>query len=268
MGALIGIDDHGFHRGDGVFEALRIVNRKPYLLEPHFRRMQRSASHIGIEMPLDLPALGKILQAGLAKWPSDSALLRLFLTRGPGGFSTNPKECLAPTFFCALMNFAAPGEERYKTGVRIGKSAIPVKRAWMATTKSLNYLPNVMMKKESVERGLDFTVSYDDNGILAESSTENIVVLTGNGELAHPPLTQVLRGCTMLRLFELVDEAKLLPTRREMPLTEKDVLEAEALFMVGTTLDVISVCEYEGKKFAVGPMGLKLRELIQADQLR
>ena len=57
-------------------------------------------------------------------------------------------------------------------------SGIPVKIDYFATVKNCNYLPNVLMKKDAVERGVDFSVSLDENGFLAEGSTENVGIVT------------------------------------------------------------------------------------------
>ncbi len=266
LGGLIGIDDHGFHRGDGVFEALRGVNRRPYLLREHFERLQRSAQQLAIEVPLNLVDVGRVLAEGLARFPDENTIVRLYLTRGPGGFSTSPAECVTPHFMAVIAGFVPPAKEKYAEGVRIGKSQVPVKVGWMATTKSLNYLPNVMMKRESLERGLDFTVNYDSEGILAESSTENIVVLRRDGVLCHPPLSGILKGCTMSRLFDLAEQKAVLPVQREVRLSEAQVLEAQALFMVGTTLDVLAVRQYESKSYKIHELSPVLRKLIQDDQ--
>jgi branched-chain amino acid aminotransferase len=266
LGSLIGLDDHGFHRGDGVFEALRVVNGKPYLLKPHLDRMKLSAERIGIKLPPDFANLPFILEAGLQNWSEAQAMVRLFVTRGPGGFSTNPQECLGSQLYALIMPFKSLPAEKFQNGVRIGRSRIQVKEGWMAITKSLNYLPNVMMKKESLERGLDFTVSFDDSGSLAESSTENIVVLTRDGHLAHPHLSKILKGCTMSRLFDLVEKSGILHLHREVRITEADLKLAQGVMMVGTTLDVLPVCEYEGQAIPISPWSAKLLKLIRDDQ--
>ena len=266
LGCVVGLDDHGFHRGDGVFEALRVINRRPYLIEPHLQRLRTSAERIGLRVPWDLSFLQQVIQTGIARYPEPEALLRLFVTRGPGGFSTNPLESQAPHLFCVLMPFRPVPEEKYVKGVRIGKSAVGVKDPWLAITKSLNYLPNVMMKKESLERGLDFTVSFDHDGGLGESSTENIVVLSEQGELVHPPLSGILKGCTMTRLFDLVEVKKLLPVKRGQKIRESDLYRARGAFMVGTTLDVISVSEYEGEILPATTWSKTLRDLLIIDQ--
>ncbi|MFN7728013.1 MAG: aminotransferase class IV [Bdellovibrio sp.] len=266
LGGLVGIDDHGFHRGDGVFEAFRAVNKRPYLLRAHLDRMLRSAAKINLQMPEDFNQFESILAQGLERFASADTLMRLFVTRGPGGFSPSPRESLGPQLFLVITPFKPPPQEKYLNGVRIGRSKIQVKNSWLATTKSLNYLPNVLMKAESLERGLDFTVNFDEEGCLAESSTENIVVLRQDGVLCHPPLDKVLKGCTMSRFFDLAEQHQVIKVQREVHLTETDVLQAQGLFMVGTTLDVLPVSQYEGQKYQVHPLSRKFRQLVLDDQ--
>lgn len=266
LGLLNGIDDHGFHRGDGVFEAIRVIRRKPYLLKEHWARMQISMKNIDLHYELSFDTLEQIVQAGAENFSEPDGVVRLYITRGPGGFSADLRECVASQFFCVFGKMKPQSEERLTYGVRIGRSEVPVKPGFLATTKSLNYLPNVLMKKESVGRGLDFTVAFE-NSIVAESATENLVVLTKNGVLSHPKLDRILKGCTMTRLFDLVEKANLLPTNREAKLTEQDLIEAQGLFMVGSTLDVLPVKEYEGRSIPVGPFAPRLLKLILDDQV-
>ena len=41
---IVPVDDHIVHRGDGIFEAIKFVNRKIYGLDRHLQRLQRSSS--------------------------------------------------------------------------------------------------------------------------------------------------------------------------------------------------------------------------------
>ena len=265
MGLLSGIDDHGFHRGDGVFEAALVVNRKPYLLKEHWDRLQTSLHNIDLKFDITFDRLEKIILAGAQKFSEPNGVMRIYITRGPGGFSADIRECIGSQLFIVFGKLKPQAPERFQVGVRIGKSSIPVKPGFLATTKSLNYLPNVLMKKESVARGLDFTVAFEDT-FVAESATENLVVLTKNGVLTHPKLDRILKGCTMTRLFDLVEKEKMLPTQRDAKLTEKDLLEAQGLFMLGSTLDVLPVREYEGHTIPISPWSPKLLALIRNDQ--
>jgi hypothetical protein len=63
------------------------------------------------------------------------------------------------------------------------------------------------MKKEAVDAGIDFTVSKDEHGYLAEGSTENFAIVSASGELWVPGFERTLKGVTASRIMELADAA-------------------------------------------------------------
>lgn len=251
---LVPVDDHQVHRGDAIFEAIKVIGGKIFLLEPHLQRLEASARALG----LDLTALGGLvgirekIHQSLRLANSSDALVRLFVSRGPGGFTTNPYDSVAPQLYIIITKWVPVADEKYQQGVLVGKSQFPPKESWMATVKSCNYLPNVMMKKESVDRSLDFTVSFDSQGALTESSTENMVVLTKDGILMRPQPQQILKGTTMTLALDL---AKSLQQQGKIKgisqgdITEQMILDAQELMMIGTTLDVLPVQQYEGRRY-------------------
>lgn len=266
---LVPIDDHGFHRGDGVFEAIRLCGGKLYLIEEHLLRLQKSAEFIKLKLPNTINEIKKIIEVGSDVWTkekSSNAMIRLYVTRGAGGFSTNPYECINSNLYIVITNFATISEEKYRSGVITGKSTVPQKADFMAKAKTLNYLPNVLMKAEALDQNLDFTFGFNDQGLLTESSTENIIIVDSKGVLSHPKLDIILQGCTMTRLFDLVEKEGSYPVNRQVQIKENDLLEAQAVMMVGTTLDVLPVASYEGKKYSDFTIAKHLRELIVRDQ--
>ena len=52
--ASISVFDHGLLYGDGVFEGIRIYNKRIFLLEEHIDRLFDSAQAIALEIPLIL----------------------------------------------------------------------------------------------------------------------------------------------------------------------------------------------------------------------
>ena len=46
--AAIRVQDHGFTVGDGVFEAVKVVDGRPFALTRHLARLQRSAAGLGL----------------------------------------------------------------------------------------------------------------------------------------------------------------------------------------------------------------------------
>lgn len=266
---LLPMDDHMVHRGDGVFEALKAVDRKVFLMREHLQRLALSAEKIGIELPYSLDDIERIILQTLKVADQGNALIRLFVSRGPGGYTTNPYESVGSQMYLTITDLKPVQAECYEKGMRIGRSRIPLKEHWMAQVKSCNYLPNVMMKKEALDRKLDFTIGFDSSGSVAESSTENIVIVDENGVLVKPPFDQILKGTTLMRVFELAKEAGMKTEQRRW--SEAELIRAREVMMIGTTLDVLPVTEYEGQAVAegkVGPVARKLLELLRQDLRR
>lgn len=263
---LIPIDDHMVHRGDGVFEAMKAVSRSVYLLDEHLNRLVLSAEKIFLKMPLSFDEMKALILETLKVANQSDALIRIFISRGPGNFSANPYDTLGSQVYVAITQLSTSSAEKYEQGVHIGRSNIPVKPTWLAQIKSCNYLPNVLMKKEALDRSLDYVIGIDENGYLTESATENIMIVDENGILVHPPLVSILKGTTMIRACELAQENGTIAKTR--PISIEDLLSAQEVFITGTSLDVLPVIAFEGQKIGggrPGPIAMRLRNLILKD---
>lgn len=266
------VDDHLVHRGDGVFEAMKMVDGKVFLLKEHLDRLENSAKSISLTWKESQEDLKDLLFQTIKASGTTQAILRLFVGRGPGGFTTNPYESIGAQFYFVVTALKPMPDEKYQKGVQTGRSQIPAKEPWLARMKTCNYLPNVLMKKESVDRQLDFTISFDANNFMAEGSTENIVLLDKNKRLIRPKLHGILKGTTMMRTFELAEKLKtqkLISEILEKDITEDEIKNAEEAMMIGTTLDVLPVTSYESQKIGsgqVGPVAKELLKLLREDQ--
>ena len=49
--AKVPVLDRGFIYGDGVYEYVPVVNRRPYRMQPHLTRLARSCKEIGLMNP-------------------------------------------------------------------------------------------------------------------------------------------------------------------------------------------------------------------------
>lgn len=262
---LIPVDDHMVHRGDGVFEAFRLIENRFYLLTQHLDRLRASATAIGLSVPWTNKEFETILKTLVQTTQSPNLIFRLFVSRGSGSFSTNPYDCASPQLTIVACQFKPLPEEKYLDGASIGRSQFLQKPEPFAGIKSCNYLPNVLMKKEAVDRGLDFVIAFNDQSLVTESSTENILLLSQDHELLHPPFGSILRGTTLCRCLELA--AKHLNLRaRATSIDEPMLKKAKEVFMTGTTLDLLPVARYEEQTYTLGAIGKTLRQLLLADQ--
>jgi len=268
---MVPVDDHMVHRGDGIFEAVRCVGGRIYLLDPHLDRLERSARAAELDLPVPRSEMVETIKATVRAGRAGDCMVRLFVSRGPGGFTTNPYECTGPQLYIVVTSFDPPPPEKYAKGVTLEASAVPMKAGFFAAVKSCNYLPNVLMKKEAVDRGVDYTVSVDARGLLGEGSTENVGIVTREGELLAPRFERVLRGTTLVRVMELakalVERGKLRKVG-EGDVSADDILEAREMIVVGTTIGVLPAVSYQGKPVGTGrpgPLAAALKDLLDGD---
>ena len=262
---LLPLDDHMVHRGDGVFETMKYLGRKVYQLDAHLARMKRSCRAINLVPPCDLAGIREMVLDVAKAGGLDDGMIRILVGRGPGGFGIDPNESPVSSLYIVSYRYSNKPESAYEKGVTAFKTTIPAKQPYMATIKSVNYLPNMLMKREAVEKGMDFPLCFDSQGCLAEGATENICMVSQEGKLIVPEFTSALAGTTLLRGVELIqDEVEVI----FRPIREDELYEAKELIVVGTTTDAISIVRYNTKPIhdvAPGPVSKRMRELLQKD---
>lgn len=256
---LIPIDDHMVHRGDAVFEAAKAKSRSVYLLDQHLQRLFNSAAKLSLKLPFDHHRMKEIILETLKVADKSEVILRIYLSRGPGNFSVNPYDSIASQFYVVITQLKSLAAEKYESGVSLGKSKIPVKSSWMAQVKSCNYLPNVLMKKEAVDRGFDYVIGTDEQGYITESATENIMIVDKNGIIVHPMYDYILKGITMTRVCELAREKGISTEIR--PIEIEDLQSAREVMLASTTSDILPVVKFEDHKIANGKPGPVTKEL-------
>ncbi len=265
------IDDHLVHRGDGVFDTFECVGRAAYNLDAHLRRLMRSAAAIGLSWPAGVDDVRKLTIETLALAGREVCCGRAMLARGPGSFGVSPYESPEPALYIVVYAAGVPFMVRHPEGASVRRSQVPVKPARFATVKNCNYLSNVMMKRESVDWGVDFVVGFDSDGFMAEGATESFGIVSRAGELLFPRMGTVLDGTTMARVMQLAEtlvESGALSKAALRDITEADVRDASEMLIVGTTINVVSVRSFEGVPLGrgtPGPAGCALNALLVRD---
>jgi branched-subunit amino acid aminotransferase/4-amino-4-deoxychorismate lyase len=255
---MVPVDDHLVHRGDGVFEACKCVDWKVYALDRHLDRMEYSVRMSSHSLRFSRSQLIETILATVRAANLPDCSIRIFLSRGPGGFSASPYECPESQLYIIVTTLQTPAAEKYARGVSLRSSRIPLKKDYFANIKSCNYLPNVLMRKEAEDAGVDFSLSIDEQGFLAEGPTENIGIITRNREFLIPRFDRILRGITVSRVKELAESlvrTGALAKAEEADLTIEDAYSASEMMMFGTTLDVLPVVNYDDHPIGDGQPG-------------
>ena len=270
---MLPVDDHMVHRGDGVFEVFKCTAWNIYALARHLDRMKRSMAISFLESPVDDERLIEIVCETVRAGNNETCLVRLFVSRGPGSFSANPYQTVGSQLYVIVVACEPVAPEKYEKGVKLVTARIPIKTNYFATVKNCNYLPNVLMKKEAVDRGADYSVSLDEKGFLAEGSTENVGIVSKKGELLIPRFSRILRGITVTRAMELAEglTGTELAAAAEADITPEQACDAAEILIFGTSFNILPVVEYDGNRIGdgrPGPVFRRLMELMAEDQAK
>jgi branched-subunit amino acid aminotransferase/4-amino-4-deoxychorismate lyase len=261
---FVPVDDHMTHRGDAVFEAFKCVGGALYNLQAHLARLEHSMAEIALKPPVPTATLREWVLETVGAGGQRDCEVRLFVSRGPGSFSPNPYDCPVPQVYIVVLR----GKESFMTvhpgGARGRSSQVPQKGPFFSRIKSVNYLPNVLMKKEAVDHGVDFVAAFDEHGLLTEGATENVGIVTRDRRLLFPRIETILAGTTMLRVMDLARALAAEGGVREAAFDDvprEALLQAAELLVVGTTWDVTSAVEFDGAAIGDGQPGPVGREL-------
>jgi len=267
------VDDHVVHRGDGVFETLKCRHGGIYCLDEHLDRLFASAEAIGLRPSHSRAALGGIIIETVRAGRQRDCLIRVIVSRGPGGFGVSPAECPQAGLYVMAYHLPPSFMEAHPGGARAVTVDVPLKGGGLAAIKTCNYLPNVLMKAAALSAGADYPIAYDERGFLAEGATENVGVVTRDRRLRLPRPGRILQGITMRRVAALAarrPEAVGLAAVEEADIPRADVAAAAEVLIFGTTPDVTSVVELDRRPVGEGrpgPIRAALQRLLEADQM-
>lgn len=262
---LLPLDDHLVHRGDGVFETMKFVGRKLYQLDAHLERLKFSTQSIHLEPPCSWDEMRSMILDVARAAQADQGMVRVLLGRGPGGFGIDPRECPKASLYIVTYNLHPRPESAYAKGVTAARCSVPSKQGLMAKIKSVDYLPNVLMKYEAVQAGCDFTFSFDDHGFVAEGAVENICLVDAGGRLVVPELNNALTGTTLMRALDAVTGDMSILFR---PVKEDELYSCREIILLGTTIDALSVVRYNKKPIhdvRPGPVSKRMRQFLLQD---
>ncbi len=265
--AKISVFDHGLLYGDGVFEGIRIYNRRIFRLDAHLDRLHASARALALTIPLSPAELAEAVRATVRANRRDDGYIRLIVTRGVGDLGVDPRTCPRASVIVIVTDIRLYPAELYEHGLAVITSATRQvsHEAVDPRVKSLNYLKNVLAKIDAAQAGAHEAIMLNAEGFVAECTGDNLYVVRGGTILTPSPQDGALEGITRAALLQLAAEAGI--AARETRLTRFDVYTADECFLSGTGAEVIGVTRVDGRPIADGEPGPITRRLQQAFQV-
>ncbi|GJN06575.1 hypothetical protein PR202_ga24318 [Eleusine coracana subsp. coracana] len=282
---VIPMDDHMVHRGHGVFDTAMIMDGWLYELDAHLDRFLRSAANARIihppvlsnnssssssssnsirEKDKEKEKLRSILVQMTAASGCRKGSIRYWLSSGPGDFLLSSSGCSpSPAFYAVVI--ASDYEQCRDEGVKAVTTAVPMKPPLFATTKNVNYLPNVLSIMDAEDRGAFASVWVDEQGFVAEGPMVNVAFVTPQRELVLPVFDNILAGCTAKRMLALATNNNIILSVpggvSNRKITADEARGCVEMAFVGSGLPVLPVVEWDGQPVGDGKVGPVMRAL-------
>jgi len=211
--AVIPVTDQGLLRGDGVFEVIRLYGGRPYALDAHLERLERSAA--GLRLPLDSGAIRSDVTALLAARAREDVLVRMLVTRGGHRIVLiEPMPAIPPSLALEPVTYAPV---RLLDGI-----------------KSLSYGANMLASRLAGEAGADDALLVTPHGRVLECPTSSFFIVR-EGEVWTAPLSDHVLDSITRRVVLAVAAV------REEPIELAALADAQEAFIASTPHEVSGV---------------------------
>jgi D-alanine transaminase len=248
--------DRGFLFGDAVYEVLRIYQGKPWLEQEHFGRFERSINEIHIH-GVDMPRMRKRMHETIKAGGFGESICYLQVTRG-----TAPRKHSFPKGVTPLeLLWVQEYPDSYRPLCETGCSVItyPDLRWHRADIKSTNLLGNVLANQAASEAGCAEALLYLPDGTMTEASHSSFFVVKNKHLHTTPLKANVLPSITRAYTLKLANMANIEVV--EHNLRREDLRDADELFLLGTTCEVLPIVKVDDWHVKSGQPGPVTRQL-------
>ncbi|MDD5460114.1 MAG: aminodeoxychorismate lyase [Methylococcales bacterium] len=260
--AHVEISDRGFQYGDGLFETIAVNNGQAVFLDRHLARLERGCRRLNIPFPgIELLSL----EAKTLYQDSNKAVLKLIVTRGPGGRGYRQPDIIQPTRVLSLHPFPSfpdsslgtfkCAHEEQGIAVRFCNTRLGLNPA-LAGIKHLNRLEQVLARAEWGDPDIQEGIMLDMAENVIEGTMSNLfyvkndILYTASLELAG--VAGVMRGIIMALSAE-----HALPVI-EHSFMKEELLSADEVFISNSLIGIWPINKIGNTHFSVG---LKTRQI-------
>ncbi len=256
--ATVSIEDRGFQFGDGVYEVIRTYRGRPFKLDAHLARLDRSAQAIDLRQPYPFERWVESVTEGLRLGDFPETKIYVQITRGTAPRDHAYAPDLQPTVLMTFRELQPLNASFPSTGV----AAMTMKdmRWGRCDIKSINLLANVLARQQAKKRGVFESILVRD-GQVTEGAVSNVFIVQDGKLITAPEGAWILSGVTRQVVLELARHEGL--TVQERYCSEQELLGATEVFLTGTTVEVLGVVHIDGKQSGTGQPGPVTRSLAK-----
>ena len=249
--AKLNVYNRGFQYGDGLFESIRVVNRKIMFWEAHYFRLMSSMRILRMEIPNSFSPENLeqfILELIDANQHTNQAVkVKFNVFRNTGGlYMPNSNEIgyvisitpLSSLYFIKSTNFIE---------VELFKDHY-INSGLLSTLKTNNKIIQILASIFAKENDYDNCLLLNENKSVIETTNGNLFILSGN-KLKTPalddgPLNGVIRK-QIIKIVEDLDNYEI----EQASISPFELQKADELFYTNAIQGIVSINKYRKKEF-------------------
>ncbi len=265
--ATVSIFDRGFLFGDGIYEAVSVLEGKLVDLAPHLARLDRSLKEVGLRTSYSHDQITTILKELVTKNEMREGLLYFQITRGvaPRAFHFPPQSVES-----SLVGFTLPMAlaERVEANEGVSVITVPELRWKRRDIKSIGLLPQCLGKQAAIEQDCYEALMVED-GMITEGTSSSSYLIKSNSVITRPLSNDILPGVTRRVLLSLAKEDDIKIEERLFSVEE--AYDADEFCLTAASNFVLPVVKIDGKTIGdgkPGPLTKRLRQLYIEEALR
>ena len=261
--AKVSVLDRGFIFGDGIYEVVPVYNRKPFRIEQHLSRLERSLGAIRIRPPMQRRQWLDLIAQVIDRNQGDDQFVYLQVTRGVAKRDhAFPNPEVSPTVFAMSTPFMRPSQIMRDEGLSV--ISLPDERWLHCDIKSTALLGNVLARQAAADRGVMEAIMFRD-GFLTEGSASNIW-LVKDGVLCAPIRNHLVLEGIRYGLMQEIAESLGIPVQIRR-IRQAEVMQADELLLTSATKEVLPIVRmdnravgHESHAGSPGPLYKKIRQ--------
>lgn len=245
--------DLGFLRGYAVFDVMRTVNGKVFLLKEHWDRFVNSANQLNLKIPVSQDEFQGIVEKLIEDNGLNEINIRTVLT---GGVSNNAFTLEGnETFLVTTEVFRLPHEDVFKNGAKVITEEY---KRFIPTAKIASYIAAIRLQDEKNKSG-SIEIVYTDKGKVLEASTSNLFIIK-DGKIITTN-KGVLFGTTRNLVVDLAKKNSFEVEERQVKMDE--MLNADEVFLTATNKNIIPVIKIDDREVGNGGVGEITKRLME-----
>jgi D-alanine transaminase len=245
--ARVSVMDRGFIFGDAVYEVIPVYSGRPFRLEQHLLRLERSLAAVRLEAPLPREQWSFLIERIIVENGGGDQSVYVQISRGVSERDHVPAAPLKATMFIMSKPLKACISPE-----PVSALVCPDFRWGRCDIKTTSLIANVLLRYQATDAGAWEAILVRD-GWVTEGAASNVFVVVDNLVKTPPKGPHLLPGITRNLLVEML-AANAIPCV-ERRVSEAELWQAHEIWLTSSSREIVPVVQLNQTRVGDGVPG-------------